>query len=253
MDDWGDGDYGRTAEQLQPAAAAAVAAAEIAAGQRVLDVGCGTGNVAMEAAARGARVTAVEPSAGLIERAARRLDAAGFETDFVRATAEEMEVEAGVFDAALSVFAVIFSKEPAEAVRRMARSVRAGGILVLASWTDDGPIARLGEILRDALPAGEPPTARWFDDDWIAGVVEQAGADPPRVERRSISMRGESPEALFAELEEHHPAWRAARRHLHCGLWQDVRDRTIALFNETNEDPSGLLITSPYLLTRTAV
>ncbi|MGI9540396.1 MAG: class I SAM-dependent methyltransferase [Miltoncostaeaceae bacterium] len=250
MDEWGEGDYGRTAEQLAPAAEAAVTAAGVASGQRVLDVGCGTGNVAMEAAARGAQVTAVEPSVALIEQAEERLRAAGFDARFVAATAEGMEVEDRAYDAVLSVFAVIFSQDPAEAVRRMARCARPGGVLVIASWTDDGPIARLGEILRDALPAQEAPRARWHDEEWIGRVVEDAGASSPRTERRFISMRGESPEALFAELEEHHPAWRAARRNLHCGLWQEVRDRTIALFHDANEDPAALLITSPYLLTR---
>ncbi|HKN93646.1 MAG TPA: class I SAM-dependent methyltransferase, partial [Thermoleophilaceae bacterium] len=60
--DWGLGTYERTAEQLMPAAQAVVASAAPAAGERVVDVGCGTGNAALIAAERGARVTGVDPA-----------------------------------------------------------------------------------------------------------------------------------------------------------------------------------------------
>ena len=64
--DWGDGDDGRTAAALAPAAEELVDVAGIRAGDRVLDVGCGTGNAALAAAARGAVVSAVDPSPGLV-------------------------------------------------------------------------------------------------------------------------------------------------------------------------------------------
>ena len=64
--DWGVGHYERTAEVLLPAAQVLVDVAALRSGERVLDVGSGTGNVALLAAAKGAHVTAVDPSERLL-------------------------------------------------------------------------------------------------------------------------------------------------------------------------------------------
>src|SRR5215212_11271821 len=58
--DWGAGDYEATAAELAPVAEAVVERARISAGEDVLDVACGTGNAALLAAARGARVVGVD-------------------------------------------------------------------------------------------------------------------------------------------------------------------------------------------------
>lgn len=71
--DWGDGDYARTAATLMPVAGVVVAAAEVSAGRRVLDVACGTGNAAALAVARGAAVVAIDAAPGLAELARARL------------------------------------------------------------------------------------------------------------------------------------------------------------------------------------
>jgi cyclopropane fatty-acyl-phospholipid synthase-like methyltransferase len=71
---WGDGNYERTARTLEPAAEVALDTAEIAPGERVLDVACGTGNAALAAAQRGARAVGVDPAEALLtsETAQRR-------------------------------------------------------------------------------------------------------------------------------------------------------------------------------------
>jgi 2-polyprenyl-3-methyl-5-hydroxy-6-metoxy-1,4-benzoquinol methylase len=68
--EWGQGRYERIAEQLLPAAEVVVESADVAAGERVVDVGCGTGNAALLAAERGASVTGIDPAQRLLDVAA---------------------------------------------------------------------------------------------------------------------------------------------------------------------------------------
>src|SRR6202158_4550227 len=75
--DWGVGHYETTAGQLNPVSVAAVERAGISAGDRVVDVGCGTGNAALLAALRGARVTGVDPAARLLGVARVRAEESG--------------------------------------------------------------------------------------------------------------------------------------------------------------------------------
>src|SRR3954453_16693501 len=81
--DWGLGRYERTADQLLPAAEAVVASAAPAEGERVVDVGCGTGNAALLAAGGGARGMGVAPAARLLEVARALAAARGLAATFV--------------------------------------------------------------------------------------------------------------------------------------------------------------------------
>ena len=139
--DWGDGEYSRTAEVLSPAAAATVEVAGVGAGDRVLDVGCGTGNAALIAARRGASVIGVDPSEALVETARARAERAGLaDAVFLAGDACDLPVARDAFDVAVSVFGVIFAPEPEVAVRQMLGALRPGGTLVIASWIGRGPV-----------------------------------------------------------------------------------------------------------------
>src|SRR5436305_8704641 len=119
--DWSLGRYERTAGQLLPAARLVVERAAPSAGDRVVDVGCGTGNAALLAAARGARVTGVDPAARLLEVARERAAGAGLEAEFVDGDAASLPVGDGEADLVMSVFGVIFALNAAAAVSEMAR------------------------------------------------------------------------------------------------------------------------------------
>src|SRR6266508_4578451 len=81
--DWSIGRYEHTAAQLLAAAEAVVERAAPLACERVVDVGCGTGNAALLAAARGARVVGVDPAGRLLEVARDEADARGLEVMFL--------------------------------------------------------------------------------------------------------------------------------------------------------------------------
>jgi SAM-dependent methyltransferase len=130
--------------------------AQLAPGERALDVGAGPGTLALGAARRGARVSAIDFSpqmvAELQARAARE-GTRGIAARVADATALPYEDEA--FDAVFSMLAVNLMADRAAALREMRRVVRRGGRVVVgtpASMTSSPVFEEVHAILRSALP-----------------------------------------------------------------------------------------------------
>lgn len=246
--DWGDGDYARTSDVLAPAAVALLDAAEVAIGHRVLDIACGTGNVALAAASRGAIVTGVDAAERLVGQAQERADAAGLAAAFIVGEAEALPVADEAFDAALSSFGVIFA-HPETAAREMVRVVRPGGILALTTWIDEGPISEVARLMMDALPP-EESRARpgWGEEEWVRDLLIGAGASEVSFTPGSVAFRAESAEAWLRDQEEHHPVWRAMRRALPAEDRDALHAASVAVLAAANEDPAAFRTTSRYLI-----
>src|SRR6266536_5366377 len=114
--EWGQGRYESVAEQLLPAAEVVVERAAPKEGERVVDVGCGTGNAALLAAERGAKVTGVDPAGRLLDVAAAEASERGLDADFVIGEAASIPLDDDSVDLAISVFGVIFAPDPQAAV-----------------------------------------------------------------------------------------------------------------------------------------
>src|SRR4051794_13197189 len=128
--DWGLGRYEDTAGRLEPAARAVVERIAPAAGEAVVDVGCGTGNAALLAAERGARVTGIDPAPRLLEVARQAAAARGLDATFALGHAAALPLADGDADAVVSVFGVIFAPDPRAAAAEMARVTAPGGRIV---------------------------------------------------------------------------------------------------------------------------
>ena len=135
----------------------------LAAGDRVLEIGCGTGQLTRSLVARGLRVTAVEPGANLIELAGREVRGPGT-LEFVNYRLEDAPIDDG-FAAAFSA-AAFHWPDPDVSWAKVARSLRPDGLLGLIQHcalrhddiaTDDDALL---SVLADAAPeiaAGWPP------------------------------------------------------------------------------------------------
>jgi len=124
--------------QLGPAQAAMLARVALRAGERVVDVACGTGLVSFAAAelvgATG-RVIGVDISAAMVDAAQRRADALGVgHAAFARMDAEALDLAHADFDVALCGLGLMYVPDPAQAVRELCRVVRPGGRVGLAVW-----------------------------------------------------------------------------------------------------------------------
>ena len=109
----GAGEYALMARALEPASALVIEAVDVAVGDRVIDVATGTGNAAVLAATRGARVTGVDVEPALLEVASNRACAAGLDISWVEGDAEALPVADGEADAVVSVFGAMYAADQA--------------------------------------------------------------------------------------------------------------------------------------------
>lgn len=108
--------------------------ARVAEGQRILDVGAGTGALAAELVRRGAVVAAADPSAPFVASVERRLP----DAEVRAAPAEELPWPDEEFDTALAQLVVTFMSDAPAGVREMRRVVRTGGTVAVCMWDRDG-------------------------------------------------------------------------------------------------------------------
>ena len=110
-------------------AAKLVKFAQVSSGQKVLDVACGAGVVAVTAARRGAIVSGLDLSPVLLERARYNAELAGVTVDFAEGDAEALPYPDASFDLVLSQFGHIFAPRPQVALSEMLRVLKVGGRL----------------------------------------------------------------------------------------------------------------------------
>ncbi len=135
---WELGDFSKIAPRAIYAGELLCDAVPLYAGDRVLDVGCGTGNTALAAARRSAQVWGVDPVPALLEKAKERAAFEGLEVSFDHGGAEALPYKDGPFDVVLSTFGMVFCEDHVKAVREAARVLRSGGRLAFTSWAEGG-------------------------------------------------------------------------------------------------------------------
>ncbi|HTR65221.1 MAG TPA: class I SAM-dependent methyltransferase [Terriglobales bacterium] len=149
-----------------PTAAHLVRHARVAAGMRVLDVGCGTGVAALTAARMGARVTGIDLTPQLLERARQNSQIAEIEIDWYEGDAEELPFADAHFDLVLSQFAHMFAPRPEVAVAEMLRVLKPGGTIAFSTWPAELLVGRTMALSARYMPPPPPgivPPVLWGD------------------------------------------------------------------------------------------
>ena len=152
---WTSGDFGRIAAGYVRGAGEFIARLELGAGERVLDVACGTGNLAIPAARTGASVTGIDIAPNLISQAKARAAAESLAISFDVGNAEQLPYESGSFDASVTMFGAMFAARPDRAAAELLRVTRSRGRIAMANWT---PTGFIGQMLK-ATVAYVPPAA----------------------------------------------------------------------------------------------
>lgn len=239
---WGSADYSGLARKLEPVADALVEAAAPGPDEHVLDVAAGTGNVAIRAAARGARVTAVDIAPRMVQLGRKRTGPA---VDWIETDVEELPLPDATVDVALSAFGVIFAPHPEVALAQLARVLRPGGRLALTAWTNDSYVADRSRLIRRFVPPDPtyPDTFSWGDPEVLEGRLA-ACFTGIRIERRSLPWHFDSAQQMTTFYAAHSAAYLAAKQ----AAGERAEEMVEAIERQAAPDGGPVRLESAYLL-----
>ena len=246
---WGLGDYERIAELILPVSRALVDACAISAGQEVLDVAAGNGNLAVLAGEEGASVVASDFSPGQIELGRKRTAAEGLEVEWVEADAEELPFEDDRFDCAASVFGAMFAPHPDRVASELFRVVKPGGTVGMANWGPYGSQGELFELMSrygPPLPEGVPNPRDWGVEE-IARDRLEPYASSLQLDRVSTRWRFDSFEHAFQTFGSAGPS-AVMRQSLSEEQLGQLATEAAELLQGHNKATDGTLLVEPEYL-----
>ncbi len=189
---WASGDYAVIGTTLQIVGETLCEALDLCAGETVLDVAAGNGNVTLAAARRRAHVTSTDYVPQLLAISKKRADAEGLHIDYREADAEALPFKDGTFDVAVSTFGIMFTPNQSKAASEIARVVRKGGRIGMANWTPESFIGQLFKTIGKHVPppAGVSSPSLWGNE---AKLKELFPGKSMSAAKRIFNFRYESP------------------------------------------------------------
>ena len=179
-----------------PSAARLVKFAGVRPGQRLLDVACGTGVVAITAARLGAKADGIDLTPQLLERARENSRLAEVEINWREGDAEALPFADGEFDVVLSQFGHMFAPRPEIAIGEMLRVLKSGGRIAFSTWPPELLIGRSFLLVGSYMPPpppGVPPPAQWGDPTIVSqrlgNAVSEIVFDRHRMEFPALSLQ----------------------------------------------------------------
>ncbi len=170
---WTAGDYDRFSRYMEGSAREFYERLTVAPGSQLLDVACGSGQLALMAAKDGIRVTGVDIAGNLVERARTRANAEGLNVRFEEADAESLPFDDASFDVVVSLIGAMFAPRPQLVAQEMLRICVPGGTVAMANWTPQGFIGQMFKTVSKFIaPNGMPSPVLWGDE---ATVRERLG------------------------------------------------------------------------------
>lgn len=246
---WSSGDYAVVGTTLQIVGEDLCEALDIRAGQTVLDVAAGNGNVSLAAARRWCAVTSTDYVPALLERGRQRAAADRLKITFQEADAEALPFADNTFDVVVSTFGVMFTPDQEKAASELMRVCRPGGKIGLANWTPEGFIGQLFKTLGKYLPppAGARSPALWGTP---ARITEMFGPSALGIHAvpRNFVFRYRSPEHFLEIFKSYYGPMLKAFAALDAANQQGLRTDLLSLIGRMNRAEDGtMIVPSEYL------
>jgi len=159
---WMTGDYDIFSRYLEPDAHLFFRRLGVEPGQGLLDVGCGTGQLALIAARAGAKVTGCDIATNSLERARARASLEQLDISFEEGDAEALPFGDAQFDVVTSLVGAMFAPRPYQVAAELTRVCKPGGKIVMANWTQQGFVGQMFKIIgKYTAPTGMPSPLLW--------------------------------------------------------------------------------------------
>jgi ubiquinone/menaquinone biosynthesis C-methylase UbiE len=242
---WSAGTYERLAARFAPVQDQLVDVLRIGAGDRVLDIATGTGEVAVRAAARGAQVTGIDIAEPMLVKARRRAEEEGVQVAFDRGDAEYLPYEDACFDVVVSSFGLIFAPDHANVAAELARVACPSARLGFSAWK---PNPKLGELYRRFTE--EPIEGReayeWGREDHVEDML---GEDfELEFEDGTLWLEAESGEEVWSLFSESAPPVIALRKRLDDRQGEEFHRAFVELYESYRTPQGGIRAPRRYLL-----
>ncbi len=245
---WASGDFHQIARQNVCMAEALCEAVDPRAGERVLDVACGSGTAALVAARRYCDVAGIDYVPELIDRARKRAAADLLDAEFRVEDAQHLSFPDSSFDTVLSVYGVQFAPDQEKAANEMLRVCRSDGRIGLATpiregWSGDffATIARYVPP-----PPGTQPPLRWGTEDGLSELLGDGTSTITNEKRTALQYYRSVDHAAEVFLTYFGPAIKASK----TGSKDDVREDLKDVFSRYNRATDGTaVIENSYMLT----
>ncbi|OQW49353.1 MAG: ubiquinone biosynthesis methyltransferase UbiE [Nitrospira sp. HN-bin3] len=165
---WTAGDYDRFSRLMEGGAREFYERLAVTPGSQLLDVACGSGQLALMAAKDGIEVTGVDLAGNLVERARARAQAEGLRARFEEADAEALPFEDASFDVVVSLIGAMFAPQPNLVAKELLRVCVPGGTIGMANWTPQGFIGQMFKAVSKFIaPSGMPSPVLWGDETTV--------------------------------------------------------------------------------------
>jgi ubiquinone/menaquinone biosynthesis C-methylase UbiE len=180
---WNAGDFGQIARFYVNEAEDFIKRLDLRPGMTVLDVACGTGNLAIPAARTGATVTGVDIAPNSVEQARENARREGLNVQFDEGDAEALPYGDASFDAVVTMFGAMFAPRPELVAAELKRVCRPGGLIAMANWTPTGFIGKMFKIVSSHVPPppGMAPPVLWGVEQTVR---ERFGEDISKLETK---------------------------------------------------------------------
>ncbi len=187
---WMAGDFGQIAKSIEDGAVEFIDRLQISQGARVLDVACGTGNLAVPAAKTGAVVTGIDIATNLVEQARMRAKGEGLKIEFHEGDGEAMPYSDGSFDVVVTMFGAMFCPRPEKAAAELIRVTKPGGRIAMANWTPSGFAGQMFKLsgIYAPPPPGMPGPVLWGDESVVKERLRD-GIGKLTLTKRMINMK----------------------------------------------------------------
>jgi SAM-dependent methyltransferase len=240
---WSSGDYAVVGTTLQIVGEQLCEALDLRAGQTVLDVAAGNGNVTLAAARRWCDVMSTDYVPSLLERGRARAAADGLTVSFKEADAEALPFGDASFDAVVSTFGVMFTPNQDQAAAELLRVCKSRGKIGLANWTPEGFIGQMFKTIGKHLPppAGAKSPALWGTRGRLTEMFG-TGAASISAEPRHFAFRYRSPDHFIDLFKTYYGPMLKAFAALDASKQQALHDDLLALIASMNKADDGTMV-----------